>query len=1188
MTTTRSDHRTRECSRISRVEGDGLAAQQAQLTNGRYHVTLNSSGSGVSECNGMAVTRRGLDIATDADGFHIYLRDLEDEYLWSAGYQPVRRTPTEYDFRHIGKTAVITRVDREIKSQLTVCVVPDHDVELRRCRLTNLGNGSRRIELTSYVEFVLNTHAADVSHPAFSKIFLETQFLDDSHTILVKRRPRSPDAPKNWGFHRILVENADSNPPTIQFETNRAHFIGRGRSLADPRALNPGEVLSSGRGAVLDPIGSLRTAICCEPGESKEVIFVLGAAQDPDDLDALLLAIGDVAQAAVVLERAASGDESTNGRAGPVEGKSRDNAERIIVHPPHVGDQPNSSNGQELARNRPAWTTSEGQQTLPAEDQETLQFDNGYGGFSGDGREYVIRLRRDGQGRHQYPPQPWCNVIANEQAGFLVSEAGAGYTWAGNSRLNRLTGWHNDPVCDAHAEAMWIRDEDAGIYWSPTPRPTPAAADYTVRHGFGYTSYTCAGHELAHETTMFMAHDAPVKLTRIRLVNRSDRPRRISLFSFLRWVLGELPGETSRSIETRHDAQRSAILAMNSERECYQKHVAFSALVAHSQFDSSQISFTADRRSFLGRFNDLSAPLAVTAGDRLNNRVGEGLDPCAAWQVSVEIPPGGEFEATWMLGEAAEQEQIAEWYNRFDTPVGVQEALDQTIEFWRHTLSAVQIETPLPEIDLLTNGWLVYQNLSCRLWGRSAYYQPGGAFGFRDQLQDAAALVLQRPDLTRKQILRHAAQQFVEGDVLHWWHPDNGFGLRTRFSDDLLWLPYVAASYIQATGDDSLLDERVPFVTERELSADEQEAYLHPNPTGDIGHVYDHCCRALDRGLTVGQHGLPLIGCGDWNDGMNRVGMAGTGESVWLGFFICHILEWMLPICLRRKDRERVDRYTAYRDRLRDVLNTAGWDGGWYRRAYYDNGRPVGSSSSDECQIDVLAQAWAVISHVAPQDRAELAMRAAEERLVDTRAGLIRLMAPPFNRSSDDPGYIKGYLPGIRENGGQYTHGALWFVRALAEMGRGSQAVEMLRMLSPITHTASQQQVETYQTEPYVLAADVYSEPPHEGRGGWTWYTGSAGWMYRVVTESIFGLALERGETLVINPCISASWPCCRLSYRLPDGVTCYHITIENPHGRESGVVRARLDDRDVAVTEGKARIPLQFDNRPHHVTLHL
>jgi cyclic beta-1,2-glucan synthetase len=800
----------------------------------------------------------------------------------------------------------------------------------------------------------------------------------------------------------------------------------------------------------------------------------------------------------------------------------------------------------------------------------------------------VIRLRPDGGGGHLLPPRPWTNVIANEWAGFLVTERGAGYTWAGNSRHNRLTAWHNDPVCDPHAEAIWIRDEEAKTFWSLTPGPTPAAVPYEVRHGFGYTTFQHVSHGFEQELTLFMARDEPVKLARVRLVNRGRVARQLSLFSYAHLALGSLIADSVGSVTTEYDTTLRAILARNPNREHFADSVAFSTIAVDGGNGSRAGFHTGDRTAFLGELGQQESPAALVAGQRLDNRTGKGLDPCAAWQLPIELAAGGSFECTILLGEAANLDSAAELIRKYRRPEEAERALEQAKEFWRETLSAVQVQTPDAEIDLLVNGWLTYQNLSCRIWGRSAYYQPGGAFGFRDQLQDAAALVYHRPDLTRQQLVRHASQQFVEGDVLHWWHPETGTGLRTRFSDDLLWLPLTAAIYIAATGDEQVLNEVVPFVSGPVLAEGQQEAYLRVLPTDATATIYEHCCRAIDRGLTTGSHGLPLFGCGDWNDGMNRVGSEGRGESVWLGFFIASVLELMLPICARRDDRERANLYMAYRDQLLTALNTAGWDGAWYRRAYYDDGEPLGSAQSDECQIDALAQAWAVLSGVASKERAEMSVAAVEERLVDDEAGIIRLLAPPFDRTTHDPGYIKGYLPGIRENGGQYTHGVLWFVRAMAELGRGTRAVELLKMLSPISHASTPDQVAVYQTEPYVVAADVYGEPPHVGRGGWTWYTGSAGWMFRVAVESIFGFCIEGGRRLVINPAISARWPRCRLSYRVPGGETRYEITIENPHGRERGVVAATVDGQTASVTDGAAVVPLVQDGQRHVVVVRL
>jgi N,N'-diacetylchitobiose phosphorylase len=1155
----------------------GISSQEVELTNGRYSVKLTAVGSGISQCRGLDVTRRTVDPTCDPDGFHIYLRDLEqqdgeDRLVWSAGYQPTRITPHAYAFQFTDSAAEISRLNHEIESQLTVCVAIEHDVELRRCRLTNRGNRKRRIELTSYVELVLAVRDADANHPTFSKLFVETEYRPELAAIVARRRPRGSDESERFAFHRLLTDTADTND--VEFETNRKRFLGRGRGISAPQALDPGGRMTGDAGAVLDPIGSLRTVVELAPGESRDVIYLLGAATGRDAIEALIAAVDSFDAASDLLAAVEIGDAGGNGDA------------RWIAHAAHESNGSSNGDGQPRRIYLPAAAVvTETDESPKAGSQETLQFENTFGGFSADGSEYVIRLAPDAAGQLRVPPQPWVNVLANESAGCIVTERGAGYTWSGNSRHNRVTAWHNDPVSDPHAEAIWLRDEEADVFWSPLPGPTPAEAPYEVRHGFGYTTFRHVSLGLAQETTMFMAPEEPVKFVRLRIENTGLAARRLTLFTYQHWLLGTLVGE-SDVIATAFDQSLQTIFAENPQRELYRDATAFSTVVADVL--PTERSHTGDRASFIGRFGDLSEPAAVAEGERLDGRTGGRLDPCAAWQLPLEIPAGETFECTLVLGESANRDAANQLVAKYRKPGEVAKAFDATTEFWRDTLSAIKIETPDRELDLVVNGWLSYQNLACRMWGRSAFYQPGGAFGFRDQLQDSSALVYHRPDVTRRQILRHASQQFVEGDVLHWWHADTNFGLRTRFSDDLVWLPFVASAYVATTGDEALLDEVVPFIAGEVLKPGHAELGMVGTPADSSATVYEHCCRALDRALTRGAHGLPLMGSGDWNDGMNRVGQVGQGESVWLGFFLHAVLGQMLPICERRGDAARLANYTAERERLADVLNGPGWDGGWYRRAYYDNGEPLGSASSDECQIDALAQAWAVLSGVAPRERADLAVAAVEERLVDEAAGFIRLLDPPFDKTPQDPGYIKGYVPGVRENGGQYTHGVLFFVRALAEMGRGTRAVELLKMMSPVSHTATAARTAVYQTEPYVVAADVYSQPPHVGRGGWTWYTGSAGWMFRVAVESIFGLAVEGGKTQVLRPSISSAWPSCKLHYRLPDGRTQYEITVENPAGKEAGVTAATVDGVPADVADGAARIALAKDGALHRVVVRL
>ncbi len=819
----------------------------------------------------------------------------------------------------------------------------------------------------------------------------------------------------------------------------------------------------------------------------------------------------------------------------------------------------------------------------PEVERESLRFANGYGGFSVDGSEYVIRLTWQHESGLRLPPRPWINVIANERFGFLVSETGAGCTWSGNSREHRLTPWANDPLLDPHDEALYIRDEETGAFWSPLPGPSPAAADYETRHGFGYSTYRVHATGLEQETTLFVPPEDPVKIATLRLRNTERRRRRLTLVTYRRLVLGTSPEASGRFVVTAGDEALPAVFAWNPLAGEFGAEVAFSALVTSRTHATHH---TGDRSAFLGRGGSTARPAALRPGAVLDDHTGAGLDPCFAQQVMIELSPEASIDVHLLLGEGRDMATARSLIARYAVPGAVAAALAAAREAWRRRCTAITVTTPSPALDLLVNGWLPYQTLSCRLWGRSAMYQSGGAFGFRDQLQDAAALVYHWPALTRAQILLHAGHQFTEGDVLHWWHPPRSRGIRTRCSDDLLWLPFVTASYIGTTGDRDILDERVRFVSARPLASGDDEAFVTPEEAAETANLYTHCCRAIDRGLTRGRHNLPLFGTCDWNDGMNRVGRGGKGESIWLGFFICAVLESFIPICIERGDPDRARRYRGRREELIAALNDAGWDGDWYRRGYYDGGEPLGSRSSDECRIDALVQAWAVISGAAPPARARRALDAVEKHLVSEKERLIRLLAPPFERTPLDPGYIRGYVPGARENGGQYTHAALWVVRALAELGRNERAAVLLDMLNPILHADTSERAQVYQAEPYVIAADIHSVPPHVGRAGWSWYTGSAGWMLRVALESILGFRLVAGKNLVLKPCVPRSWRGFRITYSPPGEETHYEIIATNPEGAGANVIAAALDGKPVPVAAGAVTLPLVADGARHQIEL--
>ena len=792
-----------------------------------------------------------------------------------------------------------------------------------------------------------------------------------------------------------------------------------------------------------------------------------------------------------------------------------------------------------------------------------VEFFNGIGGFSPETGEYVIAL-----GEGQWPPAPWTNVVANDHFGFIVTESGGGYTWAANSRENRLTPWSNDPVSDPVSEAVYVRDEETGEVWSPTPQPVRGRGAYTVRHGRGYTTFEATSHGIAHQLTLFVAGEDPAKVSRLKLRNVSGRHRRLTVTGYVEWVLGVLREASAPFVVTERDAATGAVLARNAYNGEFAHRVAF--------FDASPTprGATCDRTEFLGRNGTPSAPAALRRVG-LSGRTGAGLDPCAALQVEVSLAAGAETEVSFVLGEAESAEEALALVRRLRERGAAGAALDRSRAWWNRVLDTVRVETPDRALDTLVNGWLLYQTLGCRVWARTAFYQSGGAYGFRDQLQDVAALVYAAPEIAREHLLRAAARQFVEGDVQHWWHPPTGRGVRTRFSDDLLWLPFVAMHYVATTGDATVFDEEAGFVEARRLEPGEDEAYLVPEVSHERATLYDHCLRAVDRSLGVGEHGLPLMGSGDWNDGMNRVGHEGRGESVWVAWFLYAILERFAPIVEARGDAERAARYREHAAALKAAAEANAWDGEWYVRAFFDDGTPLGSARNEECRIDSIAQSWGVISGGADAGRRHRAMAAVEEHLVRRGDGLIILFAPPFDRTALDPGYIKGYVPGVRENGGQYTHAALWVVLAFALLGDGDRAGELFALLNPINHAATRAGVHRYKVEPYVAAADVYAVPPHTGRGGWTWYTGSASWMYRIAVEAILGFA-KRGDALAVDPCIPRGWPGFSITYTY--GATVYNIRVENPSGVCRGVASVELDGEPI---EGR-EIPLVDDGRPH------
>ena len=1278
-----------------RVPVDSPIPQVHVLSQGDTSVLITNTGGGYSQWREFALTRWHADTTLDQWGTWIYLQDRESGALWSATCQPIGCAPEHQEVLFYPHKVEFQRWDNGISLRTGITVSAD-GVEIRRVNILNDSDHPRRLKLTSYGEVVLAAQSVDRRHPAFNKLFIESEYLPKENALLFQRRPRSADEKLVVLAHAMVIEAG--RKVTGDHESDRAQFLGRSQTTRTPLALqDANRHLSGTTGGTLDPILSLAQEIDLKPHAKTRVTFLtLAALSRAEALERLshyqsgqaihhafdeararsereLLELGLNAYAVENIQRIYSALLHPTGvlRAAPHILAQNEKGQSglwafgisgdypILLVRIHDGESPllpealqaftywrsrhatvnlvilNDQDtsyaldlhnaiqrqiermGAETSLNQrdgifvlrtdqlqpaevilfetvagvildekggtlaehalrltaqptrlPGFTPSlspalDPELTPPLQLPGDLLMENGLGGFSRDGREYVIHLQPG-----QHTPHPWINVIANSQFGFLVSETGSGFTWAENSGENRLTPWRNDPVTDMPGEALYLRDEETGLVWSPTPMPAGAETAHVIRHGAGYSVFESQSHGLNQNLRLFAALDSPVKIARLLLQNLWERPRRITVTYYSEWVLGTTRDTHQAHIMPEFDPDKHALLASNRYNSEFGERVAFLAA------NKKPHGVTTDRTEFLGRMGSLRTPAAL-GRIGLASAVNAGLDPCAAIQLHIDLAPGAAEEVFFLIGEGANRAESLALIGRVQAEGQIKTLWQAVGQQWDDILNNITVETPDPGMDLMLNRWLLYQTLTCRLWGRTGLYQSSGAFGFRDQLQDVLALLHTRPGIARAQILEAARHQFEAGDVLHWWNPPAGRGVRTRFSDDLLWLPFVISEYVAATGDQSILTEKIPFLKAEPLKPEEIDRYSQYESTIGVYTLYEHCRRALAKGSTAGIHGLPLMGAGDWNDGMNQVGMDGRGESIWLGWFLHTTLKRFAPLVALMTDDPTP--YLQLAEQLSRALEAHAWDGDWYLRAFYDDGSRLGSRENTECQIDSIAQSWAVLSGAADPARATQAMESVNRLLVKQAEQMILLFTPPFDKSERDPGYIKGYLPGVRENGGHYTHAAIWAAWAFAALGQGERAGALFHLLNPISHADTPEKAARYKVEPYVIAADIYSMPPHTGSGGWTWYTGSSSWMYRLGLEAILGIS-RVGKAININPCIPRHWPGFKVDYRF--GTTHYKISVKNPHNVNLGIRQVLLDGNSLP----GSLIPLVEDGQSHEV----
>ena len=1267
------------------------------LSNGRYQVMISNSGAGYSRWKDLAVTRWREDPTKDDRGIFCYIKDVGSGNFWSNTYEPTLRPARKYEVSFSSGHVEFRRRDYGFNTNTEIVISPEDDMEMRRVKITNTTLFTKVLEVTSYTEVVMATQASDEAHPAFSNLFVQTEILQEQKAVLCTRRPRSEEETPPWMFHLLDVHGGTVE--AISYETARSTFIGRGRSLSNPQAMDM-DSLSGNHGAVLDPIASIRYRITLKPNQTATVDLIYGISETREACEGLMRKYRDEhlkdrafelswthnqvllrqinateadaqlydqlassvvypnpdlrGEPAVILNnfRGQSGlwSHSVSGdlpivllhmtdpdnldlarqmiqahaywrlkglsvdlviwnedhgsyrqhlldqiqglvntdavnqsyqKPGKIYVRSADqispedrilfeSVAKVIIYDNKgtLSEQVNRIHTEKAAlpfvpTGLPAAEESPGKSALP----DNLLFDNGTGGFTADGKEYKILTDRK-----KTTPAPWVNVIANPVMGTVISESGSAYTWAVNAHEYRITPWNNDPINDPGGEAFYLRDEESGYFWSPVPFPVRGVTPYTATHGFGYSDFQHTEQGISTELCVFIDQELPVKWTVLRIRNQSGRRRKLSATGYLEIVLGDVPSKTSMHILSEQDADSGALLFRNRYNSAFSDRVTFFRVD-----DPSQLTFTADRLEFIGRNRNLQDPQAMYR-KRLSGKSGAGMDPCAALQTAFDLPDGAEKEIVFLLGSAPNTQEVKQLIQNLSGPQTASLSLDRVVKHWKSVLGAVQLTTPDDAVNIFANGWLLYQTLSCRIFGRSGFYQSGGAFGFRDQLQDVLAILHTRPDLAREQILLHASRQFAEGDVQHWWHPPEGRGVRTRCSDDYLWLPYVVARYVAVTGDGDVLGSAVGYLESRALYPGEESFYDLPTAGNLSGTLYEHCVRAIRHGLRFGRHGLPLMGTGDWNDGMDKVGYKGEGESVWLAFFLYDVLGRFAATADTFQDHFFAEICRNEAAGMHSRIETAGWDGEWYRRAYFDDGTPLGSKENKECRIDAVSQSWAVLSRAADAGRAEMAMTALETQLVRKDLKLIQLLDPPFDSKELNPGYIKGYLPGVRENGGQYTHAAVWTLMAVAALGQRAKLWQLLELIHPINHATDAAGVNRYKTEPYVMAADVYANESHKGMGGWTWYTGSAGWMYQFILDSFVGLE-RRDRLLRFRPCFPLDWPSISLVYRY--GKSEYHITVFQV--TDNSASRWKMDDQQ---GDGNS-IRLEDDGQSHSVEMY-